>query len=84
MTGEVFKDWYDAFLLTDNGQGNNASMPDIRSRFSDLPTNYEIIRDNVWTMTPEQFIQTRETTWYPGHNAQFQVTRGNIQIWQVE
>ena len=32
MTGEAFKDWYDAFLLTDNGQGNNAPMTDIRSR----------------------------------------------------
>jgi hypothetical protein len=79
VKGEDYLDWYDAFLLVDNGNG--ASSPDLRSYvYSEPPSNYTHMRDVIWKMTPEEFVTLLETEWVPGSPAFMEVTNGNIHV----
>jgi hypothetical protein len=79
---EVNLNWYDAFVLVDNGQGSGATSPDMRSMvYVEPPENYLHMKNDVWTMTPDNFITFEEATY--GFSL-FTVTQGNIQVWQAK
>jgi len=78
----MFLNWYDALVLVDNGQGSNATTPDMRSFLHvEPPENYLHMKNEVWSMTPDNFITFLETTY--GFSL-FTVTNGNIQVWQAK
>jgi hypothetical protein len=79
---EVNLNWYDAFVLVDNGQGSGATSPDMRSIVHiEPPENYLHMKNEVWSMTPDNFITFEENAY--GFSL-FTVTQGNIQVWQAK
>lgn len=79
---EIYLNWYDAFVLVDNGEGSSATSPDVRSNvYSEPPSNYLHMKNDVWTMTPDQLIAFIEATY---GLTPFNVTQGNIQVWQKQ
>jgi hypothetical protein len=78
---EIYLNWYDSFVLVDNGKGGTATSPDLRSIvYTEPPSNYLHMKNDVWTMTPENFLAFVESMGY----APFTVSLGNIQVWQKQ